>query len=79
MSHQDINYWWVITSTHNIAENHLNSALLTWVIVMSHCYGAYKTGIWNNVFPYFCVGEALKLQKINVIQIQILFALKWYA
>ena len=65
--------------THTITKNYLKSTLLIWVIVMSHEKCVSKTGVWNTVFPYFCVGGAIKFQKNNVSEFQILFALKWYA
>ena len=32
---------------------------------MTHLIGALKTGIWDYVVPYICVGGAMKLQKFH--------------
>ena len=65
MTHPNKNDQWVIIMTRTIAENHFISEWFIWVIIMTHIIGALKTGIWNYVVPYICVGGAMKSQKFQ--------------
>jgi len=50
-----------------------------WVIAMTHSSDAVKSIVQNHILSNFCVGVLIKFKNFDFTELEIKFAIDWYA